>query len=190
MLLGKIGGRSFVGNVAAYIREVEAFKSNATDPVPAAILEKNPDLSFTPEFEGPRKKYKLTGAIESECRHGTVVNTLQTELKALGVHAYRTRKIDLFFADRKSNITHLFEVKTDQTTTSLYQAVGQVMLHSALRSSDPQRILVLPGEASAETSKRMKELGIQILRYDWKGNQPIFRRLRKFIGMTSEKRKS
>lgn len=108
---------------------MEAFKTNATGQTPPPIAEKNPDLAFTPEFEGPRKKYKLTSAIESQCDHGTVVNALHADLKALGFAAYKTSKIDLFLADDTANITHLLEVKTDQNTTSLYQAVGQVMLH-------------------------------------------------------------
>jgi hypothetical protein len=181
VLLGKIGGRSFVNNIAAYLRAVEAFKANATGQTPAPITEKNPDLSFTPEFEGPKKKYKLTSAIESQCDHGTVVNTLHAELKALGFDAYKTSKIDLFLADGKTTITHLIEVKTDQSTTSLYQAVGQMMLHGALEKSDPQRILVLPGEVSTDTASRMKRLGIEIVRYDWKEGMPVFDSLGKAL---------
>jgi hypothetical protein len=177
--LGKIGGKSFVKNLADYIRAVEAFKANARGQTLAPITEKNPDLAFSPEFEGPKKKYKLTAAIESQCDHGTVVNTLHAELKALGLNAYKTSKIDLFLADDKANVTHLIEVKTDQTTTSLYQAVGQVMLHGALDKSDPRRIVVLPGKVSEDTAKRLNRLGVRVMRYDWKGNQPIFTSLKK-----------
>jgi hypothetical protein len=95
VLLGKIGGRSFLNNIATYLRAVKAFKANATGQTPAPIEERNPDLSFIPEFEGPRRRYKLTSAIESQCDHGTVVNTLHSELKALGFDAYTTAKIDL-----------------------------------------------------------------------------------------------
>ena len=171
VLLGKIGGRAFINSVAVYLRAVEAFKADTTGQAPAAVTERNPDLSFTPEFEGPKRKYKLTAAIESQCHHGTVVNTLHAELKTFGLDAYKTSKIDLFLADPKGRITHLIEVKTDQTTTSLYQAVGQVMLHGALEKSDPRRILVLPGEVTSDTAKRMKRLGIEIIRYDWKGDK-------------------
>jgi len=68
----------------------------------------------------------------------------------------------------------LFEIKTDQNTTTLYQAVGQAMLHGALRRSDPKRILVPPSEASLDTATRLKRRGCEIVRYDWKGNTPIF----------------
>lgn len=181
VLLGKIGGKSFVDHLAAYIRAVEEFKADTTGPTPTPIIDRNPDLSFTPEFEGPKRKYRLTAAIEGQCDHGTVVNTLHAELKTLGFDTYKTSKIDLFLADGKANITHLIEVKTDQTTTSLYQAVGQVMLHGALERSDPQRILVLPGVVSGETASRMKALGIKVVRYEWKGSTPVFKNLKKAI---------
>ena len=99
----------------------------------------------------------------------------------MGFDAYRTSQIDLFLADGKANITHLIEVKTDQTTTSLYQAVGQVMLHGALERGDPQRILVLPGEVSENTARRMKTLKIKVAPYEWKGGQPTFKNLRKVV---------
>ena len=110
----------------------------------------------------------------TECDHGTVVNTLHDELEAMGREAYSTRKIDLFLADRDANITHVLEIKTDQCTSSIYQAVGQVMLHGVLEKSDPHRILVLPGILSADTVARLKRLGIRVLSYAWKGEKPIF----------------
>ena len=182
VILGKIGGRSFLRNVADYIHAVEDFKANNTDEIPKAVNAKNYDLSFSPEFEGPRRRYVLTEAIESQCDHGTVVNTLREELKALGSEAYRTSKIDLFLVDSNASITHLIEVKTDQTTTSLYQAVGQVLLHGALDKSNPKRILVLPGQISPDTADRMKKLGITVVRYDWKGSTPAFDDLKKALG--------
>jgi len=181
VLLGRIGGRSFISSIGNFIHAVDAFKANATGQTPKQIIEKNPDLSFSPEFDGPKKKYKLTAAIESQCDRGTVVNTLHAELKALEFDAYRTCKIDLFLADGKANITHLIEVKTDQSTTSLYQAVGQVMLHGALQKSHPRRILVLPGEVSTDTASRMKLLGIEVIRYDWKGTKPVFDGLKRVL---------
>ena len=73
------------------------------------------------------------------------------------------------------------EVKTDQNTTSLYQAVGQVMLHAALRYGAPHRILVLPGAVTAQTASRLKRLGISVLRYEWKGEKPAFVGLRRMF---------
>ena len=177
VILGKIGGKAFLSNLASYIQAVEDFKADATGRAPKEVTQKNPDLGFKPEFEGPRKKYKLTDAIESKCYHGIVVNTLQRELASMGLAAGSNRNIDLYVEDGKSNITHVFEVKTDQCTTSIYQAVGQVMLHSALVKKAPHRILVLPGKASAKTEIQFGRLGIQVLSYGWKNEKPVFAEL-------------
>ena len=177
VILGKIGGKAFLSNLASYIKAVEDFKADATGRAPKEVTQKNPDLGFKPEFEGPRKKYKLTDAIESKCYHGIVVNTLQRELASMGLAAGSNRNIDLYVEDGKSNITHVFEVKTDQCTTSIYQAVGQVMLHSALVKKAPHRILVLPGKASAKTEIQFGRLGIQVLSYGWKNEKPVFAEL-------------
>jgi hypothetical protein len=181
VVLGRIGRPSLLRNLSSYLHAIASFKENATGAVPAAILTKNPGLSFSPEFSGPRKKYELTDAIESQCDHGTVVNTLHDELEALGLEAYKTGKIDLFLADHDANISHLMEVKTDQCTTSIYQAVGQVMLHSALEKNEPHRILVLPGKVSTDTAARLKRLGIRVLSYGWKDEKPIFEDLKDIL---------
>lgn len=181
VLIGKIGGKSFIADLSSFIRSVEAFKASPMGQLSPSLAEQNPDLMFSPEFEGRRTKYTLTGAFESECRHGTIVNALQVELEALGFKAYNTRNIDLMLADDMNTLTHLFEVKTDQTTTSLYQAVGQVLLNGALRNSDPQRIVVLPGKVSTDTARRMKKLGIKIVQYDWMSRKLIFDNLEKAI---------
>jgi len=40
---------------------------------------------------------------------------------------------------------------------------------------------VLPGEVSPDTASRMKRIGIEVVRYDWKGSQPIFMNLKQVI---------
>ncbi len=96
----------------------------------------------------------------------------------MSVASYTTRKIDLYIANERSRITHVIEVKTDQSTTSLYQAVGQVMLHSSLEHSAPDRFIMLPGDVTPDTSARLERLGIFVLRYDWDGTQRCFGDLR------------
>ena len=181
VVFGPIGGGSFLRSIGNYLHAVEEFKATATNPTPERIRVKNPGLYFRPEFEGPRKRYLLTEAIESQCNHGTVVNALHAELKTLGFEAYSTPQVDLFLADGSASITHLIEVKTDQTSTSLYGAVGQVMVHSALETSTPRRILVLPGQISSDTASRIKRLGITVVRYDWNGDTPIFDGLKRAL---------
>jgi len=55
VILGKIGGNRFLSNLASFIHHVKTFKADATSQTPKAITQRNPDLGFTPEFEGTRK---------------------------------------------------------------------------------------------------------------------------------------
>jgi hypothetical protein len=158
----------------------------ATDELPIGVQSQNPDWAFMPEFEGPKKRYRLLGAIEAVNNHGAVVNALHAELKAMGRDAYRTKAIDLFLTDGSSSITHVFEVKTDHTTTSLYQAVGQAMWHGALRGSCPRRIVVLPGKLAPDTETRMKRLAIEVLHYEGTGSETIFGNLLDVLASKSE----
>jgi hypothetical protein len=139
------------------------------------IARENPDLYFTPEFAGS-KRYELSVGISSDSVHGRVINGLHAALSVMGKRAFNTKLIDLFVVNDSGLVTHMFEAKTDQNTTSLYSAVGQVLLHSALESA-PQRILVLPGDLQSETKDRLRRIGIDVLRYRWQGDLPMFENL-------------
>lgn len=160
----------------------------ATDALPPGLESKNPDWAFTPEFEGPKKKYRVLGTIEAVNHHGTVVNKLYAELKAMGFSPYRTKAIDLFLADEFNTITHVFEVKTDQRSTSLYEAIGQAMWHGALQASCPKRILVLPGDLAQGGKARLERLAIEVLRYDWDASKPTFKNLKTLVSPSSRSR--
>ena len=150
-----------------------------------AITKKNPDLTYTPEFSGRRAIYERTGIVASVCTHGDVVGALRSELlKKIGA-GKNSKKLDLFLTDGyvldgHANMTHLFEVKTRLTTTDLYAAVGQLMLHGAVQNA-PQRIVVLPGKVATDTRKRLDRLGIKVLRYTLSGKKPVFRELESVI---------
>jgi hypothetical protein len=59
----------------------------------------------------------------------------------------------------------VFEVKTSTDTTSVYTGIGQLMLHGAEASSAAERVLVVPGNPTAETSKRIRRVGVHVLHY-------------------------
>lgn len=114
--------------------------------------------------------------IQSDGRHGVVVEALYNELKSIGKEGYNTKAVDLFLVDLSLKITHLFEVEIRPTTTSLYEAVGQVMFHGALESA-PQRIVVLPASVEGDTAKRLDRLGIKVLHYRNRRGKPQFHNL-------------
>src|SRR5207245_2021183 len=88
--------------------------------------------------------------------------------------SFNNPMIDLFLVNEHGQPTHLFEIKIDQATTNLYGAVGQLMIHGALKGCTPHRILVVPGKLSIETSERLRRLRVRVLTYHWQGDMPVF----------------
>lgn len=175
-VFGKIGAPSFYENIARYLRAIEAFKANANARVPEDIQNGNPGWEFNPEYSGVRQTYNLQGQVTAYVPHGSIVDALKTAINSLGKDAYNTGAIDLLVG-HEGSITHLFEIKTEPSTTNIYQAVGQLMFHGALAKNQPRRILVIPGTLSTETKARLKNLDIDVLPYAWKAEQPVFKGL-------------
>ncbi len=182
-VLGRIGSPALLREIGTYIAAVDEFKLNVTTAAPAPVQNKNKnkELSYTPEFEGSRKSYRVSRVIESECSHGTVVRCLREQLARIGCRAYSTGKIDLFLTDQNGEATHVFEVKTNQDTSNIYGAVGQLLMHTALSKPAPKRIAVLPGKPNAETEAAMLALGLKIVSYEWSAETVKFRRLRESL---------
>jgi hypothetical protein len=163
-------------NLSRFIKRVAEFKADEfsrSEPSPGAAQK----LLFTPEFAGKRKAYRVTNKVESVNTHGYVVRALQTEL---GGRCQRTALIDLYLFDC-DRMTHLFEVKTDLARNSVYEGVGQLMLHGSLETKPVKRVLVVPGQPTADTQSRLQTLGIAVLQYSWKGQTPVFRNLQEIV---------
>ena len=61
---------------------------------------------------------------------------------------------DLYVFSFKGRVRMLFEAKTDLSTSSIYGAVGQLMLHAAVEPKEPRLIFVAPGTPKPKTHHR------------------------------------
>jgi len=179
IVIGRIDREHLSAHIARFVHEVARFKAAATSKK-AVLRRERLRRIFTPEFEGPRRVYEPSGEIEARCDHGTVVNRLHEALTQAGHNAVNDRRDLYIVAD--GTVTHLFEAKTDTSTTSLYQGVGQLMLHGAALDPTPQRILVLPGRPDGATRRALGRLGIAVLVFKWEEGQPVFPRLDYVLG--------
>jgi len=84
--------------------------------------------------------------------------------------------------DSAQNIAALFEAKTDISSSSIYQAVGQLMLNGT-KAKVQRRVLVVPEAPSPETRELLSEIGIAVLIYKWDGSIPRFPNLKKVVGI-------
>ena len=133
-----------------------------------------PSGTFSPEFAGERAPYEASGSVRAEAQHGVVVNALSEELERMGFTVGNDRLRDLYVLTGKGRVSILFEAKTDVTTSSVYAAIGQLMLHGAAQRRVPRRVLVLPGKPDRPTRAALERLGLELLPYAWEGEEPRF----------------
>lgn len=168
LILGKLGSEELPVAVAHFAREVRRFK----DMVGEGVFLPNPAHTFTPEPKS-RSPYPLGGIVESRCLHAPIVDDLHAALEALGYSAANDRLRDQYIHEDGA-VTHLFEVKTDLSTTSLYTAIGQLSLHGAAERKTPKRILVLPAAPDEDVAAAVARLNIDVLVYSWSGKSATF----------------
>jgi len=175
IVIGALGKAGLIDQLAEYVREIRDFKElSDSDSLTKGIPP------FTPEFEGTRKP-RRSKSIEANCFHGVVVRRLREDLQALG-HANSNDKRDLFvFKTKSKRVTHLFEVKTNTGTQSIYTAVGQLLLYGMSSRVPPRRILVVPNEPRSITRQKLKRLNINILVYRRQGRRVDFPNLRRLM---------
>ncbi len=183
IVISPVDSERLPGHIARFVHEVARFKAAAASGKPV-VRSKRVRRIFTPEFEGQRRGYTPAGEIEARCDHGTVVRRLHEALTDAGHEAVNDRR-DLYILAGDA-VTHLFEVKTDLSTTSLYQGVGQLMLHGAALDPLPQRILVIPGQPNSETRRALARLEIAVLVYEWTDGQVTFPRLADVLAQPHE----
>ncbi|MEO8760735.1 MAG: hypothetical protein ABI388_05895 [Bacteroidia bacterium] len=136
------------------------------------------NYEFTSEHFGKSQTESKTSTINRT--HGIIVNSLEKVLKEFGYKTGNDRNIDLFI-HKNDQIEKMFEVKTTSSTQSLYSAVGQLLIYSIPIKNNVALILVLPDKLKEIVEKRLSELGLKILYYDIKNNEPTFKNLAEIL---------
>jgi hypothetical protein len=120
--------------------------------------------SFAPEFEGPRRAFRLDTVAESVCNHGTVVRHLRQLLEGKGFAVWNDRARDLVVGADSGVTQALIEVKTSTLPSDIYSGVGQLMFHGTFAGKKlPRRILVVPRGLAAHVDAVLKRLHIDVL---------------------------
>lgn len=177
-VVAQLNSPYFLGQMAVFVSEVRRIKAGEpTKPRLAAIGKslKGFDESFG-KSTGHRSSIYTINRI-----HGIVVNELKKELgkKAYDVGNDRNRDI---IATKGSKTTLLFEIKTAVTMPDVYKALGQLLLYSIPLPPHTALIMVLPGDLPDEAvARKMDSLGIRLISYQWKNNQPVFNSLDKAL---------
>lgn len=167
-LVGELGGERLPYQVACFVNEVQRIKKQADTAKP----EMEFPAGFSKEFSGKRK-YSV-GEVEAKCDHGLVVRSLENELRSDSIVTGNRRPLDLYVLDPDGQVSILFEVKTDTTPASCYEAVGQLLVYSAPFAKRPRLVAVFPDSLDRHYAGIFEKIGLRSLTYKWVKNEPIF----------------
>jgi hypothetical protein len=174
-LVAALDSERFPQQVADFVHEVERIKHTRTLRI--KLIKGKPIAKIYPGFKGEFsgvKAYDLSKRITSKCDHGLIVNSLERKLKSKGLSTGSTKPMDLYVLSKKGEIKKLFEIKTDSTIGSCYEAIGQLLFRSNKLNIKPVLIAVFPNTLAEEYELVFEKLGINVLRYRWIENQPHF----------------
>jgi len=177
-VVGELNSIHFPEQVSNFVNEIYRVKRLIKNPseINFDFLE---NFSYTQEKSGTSKTdEKRRKTIERT--HGIIVTELANELENLGFNIANDKNRDLF-TYKKNSITNLFEIKTNCKTQSLYTAVGQLLIYSIPIPNKVKLIMVLPEKLDRLVTKRLKELGISILYFEWEEGLPYFPKLEKIV---------
>jgi hypothetical protein len=177
IVIGAVDDPSFPAQVGHFVREVERVKALLTATEDRRSTGAPPRTRFSPEFAGKRRPYLMEGAVEADAKHGLVVEEIARLLAERNRRYANDRNRDLYILDGRGRMTHLFEVKTGVDSTSVYTAVGQLMLNGEAEAAVPRRMLILPARPDRKTAAALAKLGIEVVTYEWRDNRPVFRHL-------------
>jgi hypothetical protein len=180
IVIGRVDGKNLPTQMAQFVREVKSFKeATSTGKMQKDSVSAKP--TFSPEFTGRKRGYRVTADIESDCNHGLVVNALAEHLEkeAFG-KVGNDRARDAYVLSNGGKLRFLFEAKTDLSTSSIYQGIGQLVFHNTITPAT-KRFLVLPGAPNAKTRAVLAAIGICVLTYRLDGARAVFENLKEVL---------
>ncbi len=184
-LVGNFNSRNVINQIELFVKEVERIKNldeNSIEVSDDGDEIESPVLNFEFIEEGfGKRKYSRKDEVEAESNHGIIINTLAELLKNKGFEVGNDRKRDLFTI-KNNSIDKIFEAKTDLSNSSIYSAVGQVLMYSIEKGLEENRkILVLPEKLKASAEKIISKLGLEILYYSFEEDAVTFIAIDKFL---------
>jgi len=155
-----------VKQLCHFIEEVDRIKNLFNTSDSNDVGNKAKEWGYNKEFIGP-KVSKLGSKVRvSECDHGLIVDNLKNVLVDKGFKVANKKSMDLFIY-KGDKIEAIFEVKTDCDTSSIYSAVGQLLINSLEFDSRPKLFMVLPNHSNINRLKNiLQKIGIELVSYN------------------------
>lgn len=175
--IAEVGSKRAVEHVSRFVYEVADFKSGRKPPR-QAVTRKGFFGGSDKEFEG-RKRISANSGYTAYCDHGIIRNGLAELIRLTGRDVTRDRERDLLVG-RISRPDAEFEIKTSADPQSIYTALGQLLLHSAMKPVK-RKVMVLPAEVEKKWANAIGSVGIELVTYRWTDTRIRFIGLNRII---------
>jgi len=171
-LIGTLNSPLFVRQVTQFIRKIDMIKNTFSSR--SSQLEMTfEELSFREEHIGmSHTRPEINPGFA--CDHGLIIKDLHDALIRLGSKSANDLERDLFIANKKGEITTVFQVLTDLSENSIQQGVAHLLLANTDLPERPQLILIIPEAINQSLEAKLKKLGIDMLVYEWQKEQAVF----------------
>jgi len=174
-LVGSFESPRFVDQVAIFVNEIKRIKSNVSKNPRTSLSATNDSMpAFNEEFSGTRKPSNIGNQIAAKCDHGIIVNALAKKFESEGITIANSSQIDLFTIGLSNDPKTLFEIKTDTTTTNIFEAIGQLYYYSTNLGGNYSLVAVFPNTLEQNSKEILDKLNIRCLTYEWINDKPHF----------------
>ena len=170
-LVANLSDANAIQQIANFVNEVHRIKCiNIGNEDDFTVERQGAPPIFNEEFFGT--KYIESQAYSSTNNHGIIVNALANILFDWGYDVGNNRNIDLFTVF-EGKIDAIFEVKPNYENANLYSAIGQTIIYS-IDNDEAAKFIVIPAGINEKIRKQLEDYGINILDFEWIGDEPVF----------------
>lgn len=173
-LVGTLESKRFCKQVSEFVHDIAKIRSLGNSEPKDAVLK-----SYDPEYIG-QKKYRVVNTIVSNCDHGLLVDAMRKLLEKQDKKVSKDRYCDLYLLNTRGVPQTIFEFKTDDSLSSVYSAIGQLLFRSVQWPS-AKLVSVFPDTISNSVTAKLRQLEIHCVTYRWDKNYPRFRSIQNLV---------
>jgi hypothetical protein len=171
-VVGVLNSARFAMQVAHFVKKVELLKSAAFQSPQTEFIFS--ETTFREDLVG-YLPFDDEQEISTECDRDLIISSLASLLKRWKLKVGNDNNHELFLADPfKNQISHIFEILTDNKEKSVLAAAGKLLLQSAEEEGKPIPILILPEENINSYAPMLQKINISVIGFRLDEDRIIF----------------
>lgn len=178
-LVGELTSEFFLDQLNYFIEESERIKLLPKQRLPKFRTANLRDFKNIQESYGISTRTAIEQGTVNRT-HGLIVRELKSILHSRGFDVLSDIYRDLYIHDDNS-IKVLFEIKTSNSTQSIYSAIGQLILYGMMEPYKQKLVMVLPEKLDKRIVLKLQQVNISVLFYRWFETKPVFENLETLI---------